>query len=92
MKLSLRRALKFWTVGALGAVIQSVVFYALTRYAGVPDFIEVGKVLEVPWALGWAIVLAAISNYFFNELWTWREPAVPKSGAGANVPPSTVPS
>ncbi len=73
MKLSLRRALKFWTVGLTGAIIQSVAFYALTRYFGVPDFLQVGS-LAVPWALGWAIVLAAISNYVLNELWTWRTP------------------
>lgn len=74
MKLSLRRALKFWTVGAVGALIQSAVFYILTRYFGVPDFINVGPV-TIPWALGWAIILAAISNYFWNEFWTWRVPA-----------------
>jgi putative flippase GtrA len=74
VKLNLGRALKFWTVGAFGAVIQSVAFYAFTRYLGVPDFVVVAGVIEVPWALGWAIVLAAVSNYVFNELWTWREP------------------
>jgi putative flippase GtrA len=74
VKLSLRRALKFWTVGAFGAVIQSIVFYALTRYLGVPDFIEVGNLVAVPWALGWAIILAALSNYILNELWTWKTP------------------
>ena len=73
MRLSLRRALKFWTVGALGAVIQSVAFYLLTRSFGVPDFIVV-EGLTIPWALGWAIILAAVSNYFFNEVWTWRNP------------------
>ncbi len=70
VRLSLRRALKFWSVGALGAVIQSAAFYVLTRYAGVPDFIAVGGIL-LPWALGWAIVMAAVSNYVLNELFTW---------------------
>lgn len=70
MQLSLRRALKFWTVGAVGAVIQSVAFYLLTRSVGIPDFISVGGLI-VPWALGWAIVLAAMSNYILNELFTW---------------------
>jgi putative flippase GtrA len=73
VRLSLRRALKFWTVGAVGAVIQSVAFYALTRYLGVPDFISVGNLIDVPWALGWAIVLAAISNYVLNEAFTWSD-------------------
>lgn len=73
MRLNLRRALKFWTVGALGAVIQSIVFYLLTRSFGVPDFIVV-EGLTIPWALGWAIILAAISNYVLNEWWTWRNP------------------
>ncbi len=73
MRLSIRRALKFWTVGAFGAVIQSIAFYVLTRSFGISDFIAV-EGLTVPWALGWAIVLAAISNYTFNELWTWRNP------------------
>ena len=70
MHLSLRRALKFWTVGALGAIIQSVAFYVFTRSLGVPDFITVAG-LTVPWALGWAIVLAAVSNYVLNEYFTW---------------------
>jgi len=70
MRLSLRRALKFWTVGAVGAVIQSAAFYLLTRSFGVPDFINLGG-LAVPWALGWAIALAAISNYVLNEIFTW---------------------
>lgn len=73
MRLSLRRALKFWTVGAFGAVIQSIAFYVFTRSFGVPDFIDV-EGLTIPWALGWAIILAAITNYIFNELWTWRSP------------------
>jgi putative flippase GtrA len=81
MRLSLRRALKFWTVGAVGAIIQSIVFYVLTRFAGVPDFINVAG-LEVPWALGWGIILAAISNYILNELWTWRYPP----GADGDAP------
>jgi putative flippase GtrA len=80
VKLSLRRALKFWTVGALGAVIQSIAFYAFTRYLGVPDFVTIAGFIEVPWALGWAIVLAAISNYVFNEAWTWREPRQGQTG------------
>jgi putative flippase GtrA len=75
MRLSLRRALKFWTVGASGAVIQSVVFYGLTRSLGVADFVNVFGVIEVPWALGWSIVCASITNYLFNELWTWRSPS-----------------
>ena len=70
MSLSLRRALKFWTVGALGAVIQSAAFYLFTRSLGVSDFITVGG-LTIPWALGWAIILAAISNYILNEYFTW---------------------
>ncbi|MDG7007316.1 MAG: hypothetical protein JRN06_03605 [Nitrososphaerota archaeon] len=70
MRLSLRRALKFWTVGAFGAVIQSVTFYMLTRSFGVQDFVVV-EGLTVPWALGWAIVLAAVSNYLLNEYFTW---------------------
>ncbi len=81
MQLSLGRALKFWTVGATGAVIQSVVFYILTRYSGVPDFIQVGPV-TVPWALGWAIILAAISNYILNEAWTWRQPTAKPDASG----------
>ena len=75
MRLNLKRALKFWTVGASGAVIQSVVFYVLTRSLGVPDFVNLFGVIEVPWALGWAIVCASISNYVFNELWTWKSPS-----------------
>lgn len=82
MRLSLRRALKFWTVGAFGAVIQSVAFYLLTRSFGVPDFIVVGG-LTVPWALGWAIVLAAISNYVLNEYFTWG----PEMSPGRQGPP-----
>lgn len=70
MRLSLKRALKFWTVGAFGAIIQSAAFYVLTRSLGVPDFIVVAG-LTIPWALGWAIVLAAVSNYVLNELFTW---------------------
>lgn len=70
MRLSLRRALKFWSVGAVGAVIQSAAFYVLTRSFGVPDFIAV-EGLTIPWALGWAIVTAAVSNYVLNELFTW---------------------
>jgi putative flippase GtrA len=74
MRLNLRRALKFWTVGASGAVIQSAVFYVLTRTLGVPDFVNLFGRIEVPWALGWSIVCASITNYVFNELWTWRTP------------------
>jgi putative flippase GtrA len=77
VRLSLRRAMKFWTVGLTGAIIQSVVFYALTRYAGMADFISLGGGITIPWALGWSIVLAAISNYIFNELWTWRDAVEP---------------
>ena len=80
MRLSGRRALKFWTVGAVGAVIQSVAFYFLTRTFGVPDFVALGGV-EVPWALGWAIALAAVSNYVLNEYFTWGPDMKPESGA-----------
>jgi putative flippase GtrA len=73
MKLSLHRAAKFCLVGFSGAIIQSAVFYTLTRAFGVPDFVPFIR-LEVPWALGWSILCAAISNYVFNELWTWRNP------------------
>ena len=48
MRLNLKRALKFWTVGASGAVIQSVVFYVLTRSLGVPDFVNLfGVIVEL---------------------------------------------
>jgi putative flippase GtrA len=72
MRLNLKRALKFWTVGATGAIIQSAVFYVLTRSLGVPDFVNLFGLFEVPWALGWAIVCASISNYVFNEYFTWN--------------------
>ena len=77
MRLNLRRALKFWSVGALGAVIQSITFYLMTRSFGVADFIVVGGI-TVPWALGWAIVLAAISNYVLNEYFTWGPDMEPR--------------
>lgn len=66
--------LKFCTVGGIGAGVQSVVFYALTRYAGVPDFVGVvGVPFQVPWALGWAIAVAVSWNFVGNYLWTFRE-------------------
>ena len=55
-------------------MIQSAVFYGLTRAFGVPDFVSLFGLIEVPWALGWSIVCASITNYVFNEFWTWRTP------------------
>jgi putative flippase GtrA len=72
LRLSLRRAAKFGLVGASGLVVQSVVFYGLTRIFGVPDFIGLFGFMQVPWALAWSVVCAASSNYVLNELWTWR--------------------
>jgi putative flippase GtrA len=72
VRLSLRRAVKFGLVGASGLVVQSIVFYGLTRFFGVPDFIGLFGFMQVPWALAWAVVCAATSNYVLNELWTWR--------------------
>jgi len=53
-----------------GAGVQSAIFFALTRWFGVPDFVTLGG-LSFAWALGWAILGVLASNSFFNRYWTF---------------------
>jgi putative flippase GtrA len=63
---------KYCIVGGFGAGVQSVIFYALTRWFGVPDYVTVGG-LALPWALAFAILGALASNFFFNKRWTFGD-------------------
>jgi putative flippase GtrA len=61
--------IRYCIVGAFGAGVQSVIFFALTRWFGVPDYVTLGGVAFLL-ALGFAIVGALASNFFFNKYWT----------------------
>jgi putative flippase GtrA len=61
---------RYCIVGGFGAGVQSAIFFALTRWFGVPDFVTLGGV-SLPWALGWAILGALASNFSFNKYWTF---------------------
>ena len=37
-----------------------------------PDFVTLGGI-SPPWALGWAILDAPASNFYFNKYWTSRD-------------------
>ncbi len=57
------RLLRFGVVGASGAVIGLAILYTLTEFAGL--YYLVSAVI--------AIVCASTNNYFFNNMWTFRE-------------------
>lgn len=63
-----RRLLTFAIVGGIGAVINVSVLYMLSRWAALP--VSVASALSVE--------LAAISNYLFNDTWTFgtRSPSL----------------
>jgi putative flippase GtrA len=62
------RVLRFAIVGGVGVAINLAALYVLSRWAGLP--------LVAASAL--AVELAAISNYFFNDTWTFgtRSPSL----------------
>jgi putative flippase GtrA len=62
--------IRYCIVRAFGAGVQSVIFFTLTRWFGVPDYVTLGGV-AFPWALGFAIVGALTSNFFFDRYWTF---------------------
>jgi putative flippase GtrA len=63
---------RYCIVGGFGAGVQSVIFYVLTRWFGVPDFVTLGGI-AFPWALAFAILGALASNFFFNKRWTFGD-------------------
>ena len=67
-RLSTGGILKFAVVGGTGVIINTSVLYVLSRWAGLP--------LVAASAL--AVELAAISNYFLNDTWTFavRSPSL----------------
>ena len=61
--------IRYCIVGGFGAGVQTVIFYALTRWLGVPDFVTLGEIsLPGLWA-GRSCALA--SNLFLNKYWTF---------------------
>ena len=57
------RLLRFGLVGVLGAIIGLPLLYTLTEFVGL--YYIVSAII--------AIICASTSNYFFNNLWTFRE-------------------
>ncbi|MGP8125107.1 MAG: GtrA family protein [Nitrososphaerales archaeon] len=64
--------IRYCIVGGFGAGVQTAIFYALTRWLGVPDFISLGGI-ALPWALAIAILAALASNFSFNKRWTFGD-------------------
>jgi putative flippase GtrA len=64
MRTKAGRLIKFGVVGASGAVLNTGVLYALYRLAGLPLLM----------ASALAVELAVISNYLFNDRWTFAAP------------------
>jgi len=69
--MKLPQFVRYCIVGGFGAGVQSVLFYAFTRWFGIPDFVSLGWV-SIPWALGFAILGALASNFFLNKYWTFN--------------------
>jgi putative flippase GtrA len=61
---------RYCIVGAFGAGVQRVIFFAFTRWFGVPNYVTLGEI-ALPSALGLAILSALASNFYFNKYWTF---------------------
>ena len=69
MNRTLKQFVKYALVGAIGAVVTSYgnIFF---QRLGVPEYLTLFE-LPVPWALGFAIVAAMVSNFVLNKWWTF---------------------
>lgn len=59
---SVRQFIKFGIVGLGGTLVDWVVYFILTRYFG--TFYLIAKTIS--------FVLAAVNNYIFNRIWTFK--------------------
>lgn len=59
---SFRQFIKFSLVGASGTIVDWVFYFVLTRWLGI--FYLIAKTLS--------FVIAAINNYVWNRIWTFR--------------------
>lgn len=66
--------LKYCFVGALGAFITSYGNLFFQGF-GLPEYVNPLHSVPVPWALGFAIVCALLSNFTLNKVWTFHESA-----------------
>lgn len=72
VRMTLKRFVRFGLVGALGAAIQSAVFYLLFHVAGVADYLRIMG-LPIPWSLSFAILAAMASNYVLDSKWAFSD-------------------
>lgn len=70
MKKTLTEFVKYCIVGGIGALITSygnLIFQGL----GFPEYIDPLHQFPIPWALGFAICCAVVSNFVLNKIWTF---------------------
>ncbi|MDG6971688.1 MAG: GtrA family protein [Nitrososphaerota archaeon] len=70
MKLTIQ-FVKYSLVGAMGAMITSYGNLLFLRI-GAPEYLAARYFVPIPWALGFAIICAAVSNFTLNKFWTFR--------------------
>jgi putative flippase GtrA len=63
---------KYCTVGAIGALLTSYGNLFFQSF-GVSEYVDPLNAIPVPWALGFAIMFAGVSNFTLNKFWTFRE-------------------
>jgi len=61
--LDIKRFLKFSVVGASGVVVNLGLLYIFVNFAGLDKFLSGALAIE----------LSILNNFFWNNLWTWRE-------------------
>ena len=59
----IKRFLKFSVVGASGVIVNLGLLYVFVRFLGLNKFLSGALAIE----------LSILNNFFWNNLWTWRE-------------------